>query len=83
MPRTVRLATDLFGPQLAPMVYGWIGAGHQLGAATAAFGAGMLRVQTNRYVEAFMLAGMACIVAAVLAMMIGRWSARRLATAAA
>jgi predicted MFS family arabinose efflux permease len=83
VPPTVRLTTQRFGMQLAPMVYGWIGAGHQLGAATAAFGAGVLRVQTNRYVEAFMLAGAACIIAAILAMMIGRWSARRLVPATA
>ena len=83
VPPTVRLTTDRFGPQLSPMIYGWIGAGHQLGAATAAFGAGVLRVQTNRYVEAFMLAGFACIVAAIMAMLIGRWSARRLVPAAA
>jgi len=83
VPPTVRLTTQRFGTQLAPMIYGWIGAGHQLGAATAAFGAGVLRVQTNRYVEAFMLAGAACIVAAVLAMLIGRWSVRRLEPATA
>ena len=70
VPPTVRLTTARFGIERAPLVYGWIGAGHQLGAATAAFGAGVLRVQTNRYVEAFLLAGAACIVAAMMAMAI-------------
>jgi predicted MFS family arabinose efflux permease len=70
VPPTVRLTTARFGIERGPVVYGWIGAGHQLGAATAAFGAGVLRVQTNRYVEAFLLAGAACLIAAMMAMAI-------------
>jgi len=70
VPPTVRLTTERFGIERGPLVYGWIGAGHQLGAAVAAFGAGVLRVQTNRYVEAFLLAGLACVVAATLVMLI-------------
>jgi sugar phosphate permease len=72
VPPTVRLTTDRFGAQLSPLVYGWIGAGHQLGAATAAYGAGVLRVQTNHYVEAFLIAGAACLVAAAMALSIRR-----------
>jgi sugar phosphate permease len=74
VPPTVRLTTQRFGTQLAPLVYGWIGAGHQLGAAVAAYGAGVLRVQTNRYVEAFLGAGLACLVAAVMVLLIRRRS---------
>ena len=74
VPPTVRLTTEHFGAAQAPLVYGWIGAGHQLGAATAAFGAGVLRVQTNRYVEAFLIAGVGCLVAATMALMIRRSS---------
>jgi MFS family permease len=70
VPPTVRLTTQRFGTERGPLVYGWIGAGHQIGAATAAFGAGVLRVQTNRYVEAFLLAGLACVIAAMLVMLI-------------
>ena len=66
VPPTVRLANERFGTQLSPLVYGWIGAGHQAGAAVAAYGAGVLRVQTNRYVEAFLFAGVSCIIAAIL-----------------
>ena len=72
VPPTVRLTTDLFGRERAPMVYGWIGAGHQLGAATAALGAGVLRVENNRYLEAFLLAGLACIAAAFLVLLVRR-----------
>jgi MFS family permease len=66
VPPTVRLANKRFGTQLSPLVYGWIGAGHQAGAAVAAYGAGVLRVQTNRYVEAFLFAGASCVIAAIL-----------------
>jgi len=72
VPPTVRLTTERFGNVRGPVVYGWIGAGHQIGAATAAFGAGVLRVQTNRYVEAFLLAGLACAIAALMALLIRR-----------
>ncbi|HEX3124994.1 MAG TPA: MFS transporter, partial [Rhodanobacteraceae bacterium] len=63
--------------------YGCIGAGHQMGAAVAAFGAGVLRVQTNHYVEAFVLAGMACLVSAVMALWIRRGPAPRMQPAIA
>jgi MFS family permease len=78
VPPTVRLTTERFGVERGPLVYGWIGAGHQLGAATAAFGAGVLRVQTNRYVEAFLLAGLACVIASMMVLLIGRESTPRL-----
>ena len=78
VPPTVRLTTERFGAAQAPLVYGWIGAGHQLGAATAAFGAGVLRVQTNRYVESFMIAGVMCLVAATMSLLIRRSSAARM-----
>jgi MFS family permease len=36
VPPTVRLTAQRFGPERANLVFGWIFAGHQLGAATAA-----------------------------------------------
>jgi MFS family permease len=83
VPPTVRLTTAQFGTERGPIVYGWIGAGHQMGAAIAAFGAGVLRVQTNHYVEAFLLAGMACLISAVMALWIRRGPASRLQPAIA
>jgi len=83
VPPTVRLTTAQFGTERGPIVYGWIGAGHQMGAAVAAFGAGVLRVQTNHYVEAFVLAGMACLVSAVMALWIRGGPAPRLQPAIA
>ncbi|GEO39296.1 MFS transporter [Skermanella aerolata] len=72
VPPTVRLATNSFGREKAPMMFGWIFTGHQLGAAVAAFGAGVLRTAMDGYLEAFLLAGLACFVAVAMSLMIGR-----------
>lgn len=72
VPPTVRLTTDIFGKQDAPVVFGWILAGHQLGAAVAASGAGVLRTTLDGYLEAFLIAGAACIVTALFVLCIGR-----------
>jgi hypothetical protein len=43
VPPTVRLTTESFGERDGPIVFGWVAFGHQIGAAAAAFGAGLLR----------------------------------------
>jgi hypothetical protein len=53
-------------------VFGWIFAGHQLGAATAAFGAGLSRTALDTYLPAFFAAGALCIVAALITLAISR-----------
>jgi hypothetical protein len=60
----VRLATQAFGPEEGPVVYGWIGAAHQLGAGAIAFGAGTIRTQIGSYNPAFEISGLLCIAAA-------------------
>ena len=72
VPPTLRLTTEAFGETAAAMVFGWILAGHQLGAACAAFMAGYLRTLQGDYVDAFVLAGATGIIAAALALLIGR-----------
>ena len=72
VPPTLRLATEAFGDRDAPVVFGWIVAGHQIGAATAAWMAGYVRETQGSYLMAFVLAGSTGIIAAVLAMMIKR-----------
>src|SRR5207247_9940794 len=72
VPPTVRLAAKAFGTQRGPIMFGWIAAAHQLGAALAAFAAGALRVTLGTYVEAFMLSGLLCLVAALMVLFIGR-----------
>jgi len=61
VPPTLRLAAETFGDQDAPILFGWIAAGHQLGAATAALGAGLIRTELDTYLYAFLLAGAACV----------------------
>jgi hypothetical protein len=72
VPPTVRLTAQRFGPERANLVFGWIFAGHQLGAATAAFGAGVSRTVWATYLPAFFAAGALCIIAAVITLMISR-----------
>jgi predicted MFS family arabinose efflux permease len=72
VPPTVRLTAQRFGPERANLVFGWIFAGHQLGAATAAFGAGLSRTLLASYLPAFFAAGALCIVAAVIVLAISR-----------
>lgn len=72
VPPTVRLATDAFGDRDGPIVFGWIAAGHQAGAATAAITAGVMRAAEGRYLEAFVLAGFTAFVAAIASLMIRR-----------
>src|SRR5262245_60595286 len=52
--------------------FGWVFAGHQLGAATAAFGAGLSRTLLDTYLPAFVIAGALCLVAALLAPTLAR-----------
>jgi hypothetical protein len=71
VPPTVKLASQTFGERDAPIIFGWVFVGHQLGAATAAFGAGLIRTQTGSYGPAFLIAG-AFGVAAALAVILWR-----------
>jgi sugar phosphate permease len=68
VPPTLKLANAAFGRERGPIVFGWVFSAHQLGAATAAFGAGLSRSMLATYLPAFYVAGAACLVAAGLAL---------------
>jgi hypothetical protein len=68
----VRLTAQRFGPERANLVFGWVFAGHQLGAGTAAFGAGLSRTVLATYLPAFFAAGALCIIAALIVLTIAR-----------
>jgi MFS family permease len=72
VPPTVRLTAQRFGPERANLVFGWIFAGHQLGAATAAFGAGLSRTLLASYLPAFFVAGALCLFASLITLGIAR-----------
>ncbi len=72
VPPTLRLTTEAFGERDASIVFGWIVAGPQLGAARAAWMAGAVREAQGSYLMAFVISGMTGLAAAVIALMIGR-----------
>lgn len=72
VPPTVRLTAQKFGPERANLVFGWIFAGHQLGAGAAAFGAGLSRTLLQSYLPAFFIAGALCVFASLMVLALSR-----------
>ena len=72
VPPTVKLTTEAFGRENTGVIYGWIGASHQLGASMAAFGAGAIRTELGDYRIAFLIAGLLCLVAGASFLFVGR-----------
>ena len=72
VPPTVRLTAQRFGVERANLVFGWIFAGHQIGAGAAAFGAGLSRTVLATYLPAFFAAGVLCMIAAMIALAISK-----------
>src|SRR3954464_14869047 len=71
VPPTLAVANRTFGIKKAPILFGWISASHQIGAAAAAFFAGVSRTASGSYLHSFVFAGFVAVVAAFLALMIG------------
>lgn len=63
VPPTVKLTNRHFGDREGPIVFGWIMIAHQLGAAVAAYGGGVLRAMRGDYSMAFTLAGLLALLA--------------------
>jgi MFS family permease len=74
VPPTVALAREVFGPAQGTIVFGWIFASHQLGAAMAAWVAGAIRTSLGTYTLAWWGAGVICLFAAGMSLSIGRAS---------
>lgn len=77
VPPTVKLTAQRFGAERTNIVFGWIFMGHQLGAASAAMGGGLSRTLWQSYMPAFIGAGLLCLGAALLVLMIGRGAGGR------
>jgi predicted MFS family arabinose efflux permease len=71
VPPTVRLCNSIFGEKNG-IVFGWVWASHQLGAAVAAFGGGTIREITGSYTFIFITAGILCAVASAFVVQIRR-----------
>ncbi len=70
VPPTVKLTTARYGAATANMTFGWIFAGHQIGAASAAYLAGVMRTDLQTYMPALQLAGALCMMAALVVLMV-------------
>jgi MFS family permease len=69
VPPTVALCRNRFG-DAGPVVFGWVFASHQVGAALAAVGAGAVRDVRGSYDLAWFIAGGLCVAAALLSLSI-------------
>ncbi|WP_162673602.1 MFS transporter [Gemmata massiliana] len=76
VPPTVRLTADAFGRERAGIMFGWVVAAHQLGAAFATFGAGSMRTWFGDYEKAFLTSGALCLFATAIVLQIGRTRTR-------
>jgi sugar phosphate permease len=72
VPPTLKLIQENFGTQDSPIIFGWVAAGHQIGAAAAAGFAGWMHSWQGNYVQAFVIAGFTGLVAAVISLLIAR-----------
>lgn len=77
VPPTVKLSTAAFGQRDAPIVFGWVVAAHQVGAAFASQAAGIVRSVSGDYRAAFVSSGVLCLFAAALSLTIARGARAR------
>lgn len=71
VPPTVALCRERFGVS-GPIVFGWVFAAHQLGAALAAWGAGAIRDVHGSYDSAWYVAAGLCFAGALMSLAIRR-----------
>jgi MFS family permease len=69
IPPTMALCRELFGAS-APVVFGWVFASHQVGAAAMALGAGIVRDELGTYDAAWYAGGVICILAGALSLLV-------------
>jgi predicted MFS family arabinose efflux permease len=77
VPPTVRLLRGVVGSERTGIMVAWITVIHQLGGASAAYLAGLLRISYGSYLQAFTLSGLLCIAAAFMVLFIGAGRRRR------
>jgi MFS family permease len=76
VPPTAAICRETFGAD-GSVVFGWVFAAHQLGAAAAALAAGAIRDSTGQYTYAWFGAAAMCTIAAVISATIRRHAAPR------
>ncbi|MEH6949660.1 MFS transporter [Bacillus sp. JJ634] len=70
VPPTIGISRQIFGTNKSGIIYGWIYASHQAGAAVAAYGGGLIYKFFNTYTWAFFLAGVFCLLASLFVIII-------------
>jgi MFS family permease len=71
IPPTMALCREIFGVS-APVVFGWVFASHQVGAALMALGAGIVRDELGAYDAAWYVGGALCVVAGLASLLVRR-----------
>ncbi|MET0302634.1 MAG: MFS transporter [Microbacteriaceae bacterium] len=71
VPPTAALCREIFGER-GTIVFGWVFAAHQVGAAVAALGAGVIRDVFGEYTYAWWGGAALCVIAAVLSLAVRR-----------
>jgi MFS family permease len=71
VPPTAALCREAFG-EAGSVVFGWVFAAHQIGAAIVSVGAGVIRDTTGQYTMAWVGAACLCLVAALVSTRVGR-----------
>jgi MFS family permease len=71
IPPTMALTREIFGAR-APVVFGWIFASHQVGAAAMALVAGVVRDTVGAYDLAWQVGGALCLLAGGLSLLVSR-----------
>ena len=71
VPPTAALCREAFG-EAGSVVFGWVFAAHQIGAAIVSVGAGVIRDTTGQYTLAWVGAACLCMVAAFVSTRVGR-----------
>jgi MFS family permease len=79
VPPTVELCRRHFGLEVSPLIYGWVFASHMIGAAIAAWFAGIIRDTQGDYYIAWITAAFLCLAAALASSLL---RTKRLTTAA-
>ena len=77
VPPTIALSRQVFGRTDGTIVFGWVFASHQLGAAAAAAVAGLVRTSLGSYTIAWWGAAVLCLFAAGMSMSISRTPAEQ------
>jgi len=72
VPPTILLCRQVLGPNLTPVVYGWVFAAHQIGGSAAAFGAAVLHTKFGDYAYAFYLSGFMCVITSYFVLKISK-----------